>query len=365
MSKYLKILSLIVAPIIVLVSAYFITKAAPTNPAGVGSGVIAVYNNNIGIGTTSPASALTVVGGGVTSASSSLNITDSNGSSLLFVRDDGNIGIKNSSPAYNLDVNGSANIVSSLNVAGGITGALSAAYVSAGAFGSNTGGGTYSFPGQVAVNTSSVTTGGWFPPTFQVWGDGRFNSQTDANAYVDISSANGYGGLISLSGENGLGSSIINASGNTALLNNSGQPTFAVDQSGNSAVARNLAVGTTTTSTATLFVTNSSNPEIRIGNDTALRGRIGIVTNAGYINQGSLLNSLVIGNNAGALHLGTNSIVRMTVDTSGNVGIGTTTPRYTLDVNGIIRAQQGLIIPAVTADPSSPVNGQIWLRTDI
>jgi hypothetical protein len=65
------------------------------------------------------------------------------------------------------------------------------------------------------------------------------------------------------------------------------------------------------------------------------------------------------------LDLGLYGTTGLSILGNGNVGIGTTAPSYTLDVNGTIRAQSGLIIPAVTSDPSSPVTGQIWLRTDI
>lgn len=50
---------------------------------------------------------LVVKGAGITSAASALNVTDSTDASLLFVRNDGNIGIGQSAPTYKLEVNGS------------------------------------------------------------------------------------------------------------------------------------------------------------------------------------------------------------------------------------------------------------------
>jgi len=51
----------------------------------------------------------------------------------------------------------------------------------------------------------------------------------------------------------------------------------------------------------------------------------------------------------------------------GNVGIGTTSPGTNkLEVQGgPIKATGGLIIETRTSDPSSPVTGRIWLRTDL
>jgi hypothetical protein len=49
---------------------------------------------------TSPGSRLVVQGSGTTSSTTALNVTNSTPTSLLFVRDDGNVGIGTSSPLY-------------------------------------------------------------------------------------------------------------------------------------------------------------------------------------------------------------------------------------------------------------------------
>ena len=45
----------------------------------------------------------------------------------------------------------------------------------------------------------------------------------------------------------------------------------------------------------------------------------------------------------GPLYLGTNQGTRVTIDTSGNVGIGTTSPGYPLTVNGAVRAKEVIV----------------------
>lgn len=69
-----------------------------------------IQNKRVGINTFLPGSALEIRGGGSTSASSALNVTNSGAVSSLFVRNDGNIGIGLTNPAYALDVNGNVNL---------------------------------------------------------------------------------------------------------------------------------------------------------------------------------------------------------------------------------------------------------------
>jgi|GEM_PF-3899206 hypothetical protein len=76
----------------------------------------------------------------------------------------GSLGIGIDNPGtYKLNVNGNSNITGTLNVSGvitggGLTGVVSASNVSAGDFASSTGGGNFSFPGNVGIGTTVPDT---------------------------------------------------------------------------------------------------------------------------------------------------------------------------------------------------------------
>jgi hypothetical protein len=102
----------------------------------------------------------------------------------------------------NLTVNGNATIsgtITAATISGGYSGTINAANVSSGAFGSNTGGGNYSFPGTLTGN--EVFTNGWLRNNASLTG---LYNQTNGNhiysespSYWTMTSAgNSTGGLI-------------------------------------------------------------------------------------------------------------------------------------------------------------------------
>jgi hypothetical protein len=127
-------------------------------------------------------------------------------------------------------------------------------------------------------------------------------------------------------------------------------PGASLDIKNNTSI-NNVAIRTTNASGTILFVPNLGGGGY---NNISQPGDQGII----FYGPGNGTGNLVI-----APWSSTLAGIRIT--SAGNVGIGTTSPSYTLDVNGTIRAQSGLIIPAVTSDPSSPVTGQMWLRSDL
>ena len=80
---------------------------------------------------------------------------------------------------------------------------------------------------------------------------------------------------------------------------------------------------------------NSLNYHNFIGSDGDAKGVIGIEnsTGSGAINSGSPYGLFMVSTRSNSLTLGTNSTARMTINSSGNIGIGTNSPGANLTVN--------------------------------
>jgi hypothetical protein len=76
----------------------FISSISGESLAIYNDGRVYIPKNNVGIGTTTAGSRLVVKGAGNTNTTSSLNVTNNNNNSLLFVRNDGSVGIGTATP---------------------------------------------------------------------------------------------------------------------------------------------------------------------------------------------------------------------------------------------------------------------------
>jgi hypothetical protein len=166
----------------------------------------------------------------------------------------------------------------------------------------------------------------------------RINDTTDGSAYSAIFAQNG--GIL------GLGADESNTAANSAIIFNvDSTERMRIDSSGN------VGIGTSSPASFGKFAVNTAAlgsaqaDGINIAVNGTLRGAL-IGTGTTYSYAGTAANSLWLFSSSNPLYLGpdgatyvavvTNGSERMRIDSSGNVGIGTSSPAVRLDVNGSI-----------------------------
>lgn len=282
-------------------------------------------SGNVGIGTTSPGYKLDVAGPvnatqllmNGTDISANANAWTVSGSNIY--RATGNVGIGTSSPSNMLSVAGNMDAIRY-----GINAVGSAPANGIFAPASNT----------LAFSTGSaeamrITSGGNVGiGTASPMGLLEMQSSAGASAYITSGAANSSSLYLGNSGNRSLASIQYSSAANVMSFTSNGSERMRIDAAGN------VGIGTSSPSFSLDVAGNG-----RFGQAVTM-GSSGLVTwNNGVANTLNL-----IGATGKSLSLGSNGVAdRLFVDTAGNVGIGTTSPAYKLDVAGPINGTQILL----------------------
>ena len=318
-----------------------------------------------------PNASIMVVQNGISGASADTVFDNWNGGTnveTMRIRSNGNVGIGTTAPAQKLSVAGTIQSTSGgimfpdgttqTTAASGST-VVTAGNVSAGTFGANTGGGDYSFSGNILPSMASNSGGGAWYLGSSAWGG----------------TIGGAGSVTGLTYNGGLGSQLF------TLSSGPGQASLQLD--GSVFIGDGLTsapFGFNSTGDGYLAVQSSAG----IGGNLTVNGNI----TAGYSNGGYSISANMIGvqtslysygmicagNNSGSCNSangvvlagsGSNTYGNVYISGSGNtyfnggnVGIGTTAPGQKLDVaGGYIRSDTGYCIggSCITGWPSGAV----------
>jgi fibronectin-binding autotransporter adhesin len=311
----------------------------------------------------------------------------------LVVHGSGNVGIGTTSPSYNLDITGTTRITGALTVSGtgshSIAGTLTATLASGAQTGITSVGtlSALSITGDVSISTGKLTigTGNDITSTIAGYIKGVVLGSATASTIVALDASKNYSGINSLSSNelnlggtaisytsaSTIGSESINTIAATTLTNTSVTGTDATHRSALyiKQPTLNASVAITTTTSSSVFIdgppltsgtasiTNryalyAAGPMYTRGVSTFVSGSYTKAhqwsnDNASPISvelqifngtNGTAANNATFGTTSGNfLSLMTNGTQRMTFDISGNVGINTATPSFTLDVSGTTR----------------------------
>jgi hypothetical protein len=335
-------------------------------------------SGNVGIGTSSPATALHVNGTTQLGGASQVLATYQDGSGISIEAFDpsntgtkkniwinsygGNVGIGTTSPSEKLTVSGNIALVGGGNM---FSSATSSTYSIAGGNAFNNGG-SITFGG----STSGVIAGGLIFNS----GTGATNSEamrinSSGNVLIGTTTIPGgqkmvvLGGGVQFSGgtsaQEGLrfqrDSGFVRISG----INNDNNAFNAISffTSGTAALhittGNNVGIGTSSPAQALDVVTASSNAYIRVARNALAAGQAGLQINGGtggvdwYLFQNTGSNDLTVFGNGSE---------RMRIDSSGNVGIGTASPVKKLHVNGPALATIGTLTDGATITPNFDAN---------